>query len=200
MTYTLKPLPYAYNSLEPYIDEQTMHIHHDKHHQAYVDNLNKAVAGHPELEKLSPEQLLKHLDTVPEAVRTAVRNHGGGVYNHEFFWETLKKEVKPSGAVLQAIEARFGSFDTFKEQFAAASMGRFGSGWAWFVLDKGKLEIVSTANQDSPISEGKVPLLCNDVWEHAYYLKYQNKRADYVQAFFNVIDWQKVNARFEAAR
>jgi len=198
--HTLQQLPYAYNALEPYIDEQTMRIHHDKHHQAYVDNLNKATETNPELQKLTVEQLLRDLNKIPENIRTPVRNHGGGVWNHNFFWQLLKKDVgEPKGALAEAIKKRFGSFEKFKEEFTKASMSRFGSGWAWLVLAKGELEIYSTANQDSPISEGKAPLLCNDVWEHAYYLKYQNRRAEYVAAFWNVINWAYVEKNYAAA-
>jgi superoxide dismutase, Fe-Mn family len=200
MTHTLPPLPYAYNALEPYIDEQTMRIHHDKHHQAYVDNLNKALEGHTDLQKLPVEKLLANLEKVPEGIRTAVRNHGGGTWNHAFFWSVLKKGVKPSDELLTALEGTFGSYEKFKDEFTKASMSRFGSGWAWLVLDHGKLAIVSTANQDSPLSEGKTPLLCIDVWEHAYYILYNNRRADYVEKFYNVIDWEKVGELYKAAR
>jgi Fe-Mn family superoxide dismutase len=199
--HALQQLPYPYNALEPYIDEQTMRIHHDKHHQTYVDNLNKALETNPELQKLSVEQLLRDLNKIPENIRTKVRNHGGGVANHNFFWQLLKKDVgEPKGALAEAIKKRFGSFEKFKEEFTKAAMSRFGSGWAWLVLNKGDLEIYSTANQDSPISEGKVPLLCNDVWEHAYYLKYQNRRAEYVAAFWNVVNWRKVEELYAAAK
>jgi Fe-Mn family superoxide dismutase len=199
--HTLQQLLYPYNALEPYIDEQTMRIHHDKHHQAYVDNLNKALETGPELQKLTVEQLLRDLNKLPENIRTPVRNHGGGVWNHNFFWQLLKKDAgEPKGALAEAIKKRFGSFEKFKEEFTKASMTRFGSGWAWLVLTKGELEIYSTANQDSPISEGKIPMLCNDVWEHAYYLKYQNRRADYVAAFWNVINWRKVEELYAAAK
>ncbi len=199
--HTIPDLPYAYDALEPYIDAATMHEHHDKHHQAYANNLNKALESLPELQKLSVEQLLRTLDEVPEASRTAVRNHGGGVWNHSFFWPVMGKSgTKPEGALKTALEQAFGSYDAFKEAFTKAAMGRFGSGWAWLVLDKGKLAIMSTANQDSPINEGKAPLLCIDVWEHAYYLKYQSKRAAYVEAFFNVINWKKVAEHYAAAK
>ncbi len=197
--YQLKPLPYAYNALEPYIDEATMKLHHDKHHQAYVDKLNAAVEKHPELFKKEVLVLLKELDKIPEDIRTAVRNHGGGTWNHDFFWSVMKTGTKPHGEVLDAIEKKFGSFDKFKEAFTNAAVGQFGSGWAWLVVDKGALEIVATANQDSPVSSGKTPLVCIDVWEHSYYLKYQNRRAEYIAAFFNVINWDAVEKNYKDA-
>jgi Fe-Mn family superoxide dismutase len=197
MPHTLPPLPYAYNALEPYIDEKTMRIHHGKHHQAYVDKLNAALQGHPELQKMTAEQLIKNLDNVPEKIRTAVRNNGGGHVNHSFFWQVMKGVGAPSGKLSDAITNAFGSYENFKEQFSASAMGRFGSGWAWLVISNGKLEILSTPNQDSPNSLGKIPLLGIDVWEHAYYLKYQNRRNEYIDAFFNVINWEKVNEHFE---
>ncbi len=200
MTHKLPELRYAYNALEPFIDEQTMRIHHTKHHQAYIDNLNAALEGHDALKAKTAEDLLKGLNAIPESIRAAVRNHGGGHANHSFFWPLLKKDVKPEGDILDAITERFGSFDKFKEEFTAAAMSRFGSGWAWLIVSNGKLEVTSTANQDSPLSEGKTPLLGIDVWEHAYYLKYQNKRNEYVSAFFSVINWDKVNENFAAAR
>jgi Fe-Mn family superoxide dismutase len=196
----LEPLPYAYDALEPYIDQATMRIHHDKHHQAYVDNLNKALEEHPQLQEAEVEDLLRDLDLVPPAIRDAIRNHGGGHANHRFFWTILKAGVPLSGDIADAIVTQYGSHDAFKAQFAKAALGRFGSGWVWLVLDRGHLEIVSTANQDSPLSLGKAPLLAVDVWEHAYYLKYQNRRADYVEALFHVIDWQRVNELYVAAR
>lgn len=196
----LPDFPYAYNALEPYIDEQTMRIHHTKHHQAYIDKLNMALEGHDSLKGKSAEDLVKNLNTVPEGIRTAVRNHGGGHANHSFFWNIMKKDVKPEGEILHAIESRFGSLDKFKEEFTNAAMGRFGSGWAWLVLSGGRLEIMSTANQDSPLSEGKTPLLGIDVWEHSYYIKYQNRRNDYIAAFFNVINWHNVNENYSHAR
>jgi len=200
MEHILPPLGYAYDALEPYIDVRTMEIHHGKHHQAYVDNLNKAVAGKKELEEKTPEQLLRMLAKVPEDVRDAVRNHAGGVWNHTFFWSVLKKnQSKPKGALAEAITKEFGNLEKLKEEFGRAAMGRFGSGWAWLVLNKGKLEIMSTANQDSPVSEGKVPLLCIDVWEHAYYLKYQNRRAEYVANFWSIINWRKAEEYFALA-
>lgn len=199
MSYTLPELPYAYDALEPYIDARTMEIHHSKHHQAYITNLNAAIKDHDRLEKLSVEQLISHLDEIPEIIRTVVRNHGGGHANHSFFWPILKKGVEPAGPVVEAIKADFGSFDSFREGFAGAATKVFGSGWAWLTVDAGKLEIVTTANQDSPISIGKTPLLGLDVWEHAYYLLYQNRRPDYIAAFFNVINWDKVNEHYAAA-
>ena len=193
----LAPLPYAVDALEPHIDAQTMTIHHGRHHKAYVDNLNKALSGHPAMAKKTLPELIRHLDDVPEAIRTAVRNNGGGHYNHEFFWQMMKKGGggQPQGALARAIDGRFGSFDQFKAQFTDAAMKTFGSGWAWLVLDEGKLEITSRPNQDNPFTQGKPVLLGVDVWEHAYYLKYQNKRADYVAAFFNVINWDFVAER-----
>ena len=195
--FTLPPLPYAFDALEPHIDAQTMQIHHDKHHAAYVANLNKAVAEYPDLGKKAVEDLLKDLNTVPEKIRTAVRNNAGGHYNHSMFWQMMKKNGggKPSGELSKAIDKKFGSFDAFKSQFAKAGLGQFGSGWAWLVSEGGDLKIESTPNQDSPISEGKQPLLGMDVWEHAYYLKYQNRRADYISSWFNVINWDYVSQR-----
>jgi len=196
--FTLPPLPYATDALEPFIDARTMEIHHDKHHAAYVTNLNKAVAEFPELGKQSVEDLLKDLNAVPEKIRTAVHNQGGGHYNHSLFWQTLKKDGgAPAGKLAQAIDASFGSLGAFQEHFTKAALGQFGSGWAWLVLDANKkLSIESTANQDSPISQGKQPLLGVDVWEHAYYLKYQNRRPEYVTAFFHVINWDFVTERY----
>lgn len=199
--FKLPPLPYAYDALEPYIDAETMHIHHDKHHAAYVANLNKALAEHPELKDNSPEDLLKNLDAIPEKIRTAVRNNGGGDYNHTLFWQMLKKDGgEPKGALAAAMDKAFGSFSTFKEQWTKAALGQFGSGWAWLVLDGDKKLIIEpAANQDSPISHGKHALLGIDVWEHAYYLKYQNRRPEYVAAFFHVINWDFVLERYEKA-
>ncbi len=200
MAFTLAPLPYAYEALEPHIDTQTMHIHHDKHHQAYVDNLNKAVAG-TDNETKSLADLVKHAGSISPAVR----NNGGGHWNHTFFWESLAGNAggKPSGKLLDAIDSAFGSLDAFKEKFNQAGMTRFGSGWAWLIVKDGKLEVSSTPNQDNPlmdVAEVKgTPVLGADVWEHAYYLKYQNKRADYLAAFWNVVNWSKVAERFEAA-
>jgi Fe-Mn family superoxide dismutase len=199
MSYTLPELHYAYDALEPFIDARTMEIHHGKHHQAYITNLNAAIKDNDRLEKLTVEQLIRHLDEIPENIRTAVRNHGGGHANHSFFWPILKKGIEPAGPVVEAIKASFGSFDSFREGFAGAATKVFGSGWAWLTVDAGKLEIVTTANQDSPISNGKTPVLGLDVWEHAYYLLYQNRRPDYITAFFNVINWEKVNEHYAAA-
>ncbi|MGE5258442.1 MAG: superoxide dismutase [Hyphomicrobiales bacterium] len=200
MAHTLPKLEYAYDALEPYIDARTMEIHHTKHHQTYVDKLNAAIKGNAALEKAGVEQLIRNLNEVPENIRTAVRNHGGGHVNHSFFWPTLKKGVKAAGPAVDAIARKFGSFDKFKEDFSNAAALLFGSGWAWLALNKGELEIVTTPNQDSPISQGRIPILGIDVWEHAYYLKYQNRRPEYVAAFFNVINWEKVNEHFRAAR
>lgn len=203
MAYELPPLPYDYNALEPHIDEQTMRIHHDKHHAAYVNNVNQALEGHADLTSLSVEQLMASLDRVPENVRAKVNNNGGGHANHTLFWEIMSPNGggAPSGPVGDAITRTFGSFDQFKEQFEAAATGRFGSGWAWLVVNaSGNLEIISTANQDSPISQGKTPILGVDVWEHAYYLKYQNQRPAYVKAWWNVVNWPKVNELYQKAQ
>jgi Fe-Mn family superoxide dismutase len=196
--FTVPPLGYAFDALEPHIDAQTMQIHHDKHHAAYVANLNKAVADFPDLAKESPEELIKDLDAIPEKIRTAVRNQGGGHYNHSLFWQMMKHGGggEPSGELAQAIDKHFKSFAAFKEQFTKAAVGQFGSGWAWLVLRDKQLGIEPSANQDSPVSHGAVPLLGVDVWEHAYYLKYQNRRPDYVAAWFNVINWDFVSDRF----
>jgi superoxide dismutase, Fe-Mn family len=199
MAFELPPLPYAADALEPYIDKTTMEIHHGKHHAAYVANLNKALESAPDLQGKSVEQLLAgNLAAVPEAIRTAVRNNGGGHANHTLFWKIMKNGGggAPSGKLGEAIAGTFGSFDTFKEKFAAAAMGRFGSGWAWLVKKGGTLEIVSTANQDSPLLDGVAPVFGLDVWEHAYYLKYQNRRAEYIQAWWNVVNWAEVEKRF----
>ena len=200
--FTLPPLPYDFAALEPHIDAKTMEIHHDKHHQAYVNNLNAAVEKAPELQGKSIEELLKNVNNAPESVRTAVRNNGGGHWNHSFFWQIMgpKAGGEPTGALGDAIKSSFGGFDKFKEQFAAAAAGRFGSGWAWLINDGGKLSITSTPNQDNPLMEGKSPnsvLLGIDVWEHAYYLKYQNRRPDYVTAWWNVVNWGAVSKRFK---
>ncbi len=199
--FTLAPLPYAFDALEPHIDALTMQIHHGKHHAAYVANLNKAVAGFPAAGKQPVEDLLKDLGAVPAAIRAAVRNNGGGHYNHALFWQSMKRGgSRPAGELLKAVERRFGSFALFQDAFTKAALGQFGSGWAWLVLDAGKqLGIEATPNQDSPISQGKQPLLGVDVWEHAYYLKYQNRRADYVGAFFHVINWDFVAERYRKA-
>jgi len=185
MTYTLPDLPYAYDALEPYIDEETMHLHHDKHHNTYVTNLNAAIEKHPELGEKTVEELLADFSSVPEDIQTAVRNNGGGHANHTFFWEILGPNAggEPTGAIKEAIEETFGSFEDFKEEFKTAATGRFGSGWAWLVVKDGKLAITSTANQDSPLMDGQTPVLGLDVWEHAYYLKYKNVRPDYINAF-----------------
>lgn len=199
MVHVLPELGYEYNSLEPFIDEITMRVHHDKHHQTYVDKFNAAVKA-TSLEEKSVEYLLKNIDELPDTIKVAVKNNGGGHYNHSFFWPLLKKNVVFQGEIADAVVKKFGSFDVFKKHFSDAALNQFGSGWAWLVLDEKKeLEIMKTSNQDTPISFGKVPLLCIDVWEHAYYLKYQNKRADYVEAFFNVINWDKVNELFVSA-
>lgn len=199
MAYTLPKLSYSYDALEPHIDAQTMEIHHSKHHQAYVNNVNAALEGHSEWQGKDIEDVIANLGQVPETIRMAVRNNGGGHANHSFFWQILKKDVPFEGKVADAIKAKFGSFDEFKKQFSAAGATRFGSGWAWLVVNNGELEIMSTANQDSPLTEGKTPILGIDVWEHAYYLKYQNRRPDYIGAFFNVIDWKKVDELYGAA-
>ncbi|HII64484.1 TPA: superoxide dismutase [Candidatus Woesearchaeota archaeon] len=197
MKHTLEPLPYPSDALEPYIDQKTMEIHHGKHHQAYVDKLNAALEKHPELQNKKVEELLANLNNVPEDIRTAVRNHGGGHANHTFFWHILKKEAEPKGEAVDAIAKAFGSLDKFKEQLSTAAMNRFGSGWAWLVMARdGKLEVMSTANQDSPLSEGKVPLIGIDVWEHSYYLLYQSRRNEYLVAIWNVINWEKVNEHY----
>jgi Fe-Mn family superoxide dismutase len=199
MIHKLPALPYAYNALEPYIDEQTMQIHHTKHHQTYVDKLNAALEGYEDLQKKSAEDLIQDLNSIPEKIRTAVRNHGGGHANHSFFWQLLWKEVDLGGEVAAAIKSKFGDYDTFKEQFSNAAALLFGSGWAWLVVNNGELEITTTPNQDSPLSQGQIPILGLDVWEHAYYLKYQNRRPEYIAAFFNVINWEKVDENFKAA-
>jgi len=199
MKHTLPTLSYAYDALEPYIDARTMEIHHTKHHQAYIDKLNAALAGRPELADKPLEALLADLDALPADIHTAVRNHGGGHANHTLFWTVIGpgQGGRPEGDLAAAIERAFGSFDAFKTQFADAAASRFGSGWAWLVKDKaGKLSIESTANQDSPLMEGKKPLLGLDVWEHAYYLKYQNRRPEYIGAFWNIVNWQQVAANY----
>ena len=200
MSHQLPELSYAYNALEPYIDAQTMEIHHTKHHQAYIDKLNAALEGHADLQNKSVEDLLRNLNAVPESIRTAVRNHGGGHFNHSFFWPMLRKETKFSGKIADAINSRFGGFDKFKDQFSNAAATLFGSGWAWLTWSNNELQIMATPNQDNPISQGKIPILGIDVWEHAYYLKYQNRRPEYISAFFNVINWDKVNEYFKAAK
>lgn len=201
MPHQLPKLPYAYNALEPFIDARTMEIHYTKHHQTYVDKLNAAVKG-TVVESWDVYDLLKKFNEVPEHIKTAVRNHGGGHANHSFFWQIMGPKAGgiPMGKVGEAIAKAFGSFDKFKEDFTNAALNRFGSGWAWLVLNKGKLEVYSTANQDSPLSEGKVPLLGLDVWEHGYYLLYQNRRADYVKAFWNIVNWEQVEQHFAKSR
>lgn len=201
MAFELPELPYDYNALEPHIDEETMRLHHDKHHATYVKNANAALEKHSELADKAVEELLKDIDSVPEDIRTAIRNNAGGHANHAMFWELLSPNGggEPTGAIKDAIENAFGSFKEFQEKFNAAATGRFGSGWAWLVVADGKLEVTSTANQDSPLMEGKTPVLGLDVWEHAYYLKYRNVRADYISAFWNVVNWDEVNKRYEAA-
>lgn len=202
MAYELPPLPYDYNALEPTIDEATMKLHHDKHHQTYVTNLNGAIEKHPELGSKTPEDLLKDLNSIPEDVRTVVRNNGGGHVNHTMFWQIMKPHAggPPNGAIQTQIDADFGSFDDFKKQFNETTAKQFGSGWGWLVFDGGKLKIVTTPNQDSPLSQGLYPILGNDVWEHAYYLKYQNKRPDYLAAWWSVVNWDEVNKRFATAQ
>jgi Fe-Mn family superoxide dismutase len=200
MKHELIKLKYAYDALEPFMDAKTVEIHHSKHHQTYVDKLNLALEKNVELSEKKVEELLADLNGIPEDIRTAVKNNAGGVWNHNFFWDIMTPNVKEKelkGKIVKVIDNEFGSFDKFKEEFSNAAMNRFGSGWAWLVLNKGKLEIYSTANQDSPISEGKIPLLCIDVWEHAYYLKFMNRRADYVSNFFNLINWKRVNEFYE---
>jgi len=202
MTYTLPKLPYTYDALEPYIDAKTMEIHYTKHHQTYIDKLNAAVEKHPKLAKKTAEELLADLNAIPEEIRKAVINHGGGHANHTFFWQILtgnKKDNEFKGKIEDAIKKQFESPDNFRQKFTDMALGRFGSGWCWLALHKGHLHIHSTANQDSPLSEGMIPILCLDVWEHAYYLKYMNKRADYVSAFWNIINWKKVNELYEKA-
>jgi len=192
MTHKLPSLHYSYDSLEPFIDAKTMEIHHTKHHKTYVDKLNTALEKHPELQDKAVEELLENLSEIPEDIRKAVRNHGGGHWNHSFFWRLLKKDSPCQGEILERIENSFGSFEEFKKKFSGTALNLFGSGWAWLVLNNGDLEIITTSNQDCPISEEKIPILGLDVWEHAYYLKYQNKRADYIEAFFHVINWEEV--------
>ncbi len=200
MAYEVPALPYAYDALEPHIDAQTMTIHHDKHHQAYVDKANAALAGTEWADK-PIEEVVANLSSLPADKQGPVRNNGGGHYNHSLFWESLSPDGgEPTGELADAITAKFGSIDAFKEQFEAAGVNQFGSGWAWLVLDGGELAITSTANQDSPLTDGKTPLLGNDVWEHAYYLKYQNVRPAYLKAFWNVVNWAKVAERFAAAK
>jgi Fe-Mn family superoxide dismutase len=197
MAHSLPPLPYPHDALEPHIDKQTMEIHHGKHHAAYVNNLNAALEKHPDLQSKSVEDLIRGLSTVPEAIRTAVRNNGGGHANHTMFWQIMGPNAggAPTGAIADAINGSFGSFDKFKEELKKAGVGRFGSGWAWVVESGGKLAIESTANQDSPLMEGKKAIFGVHVWEHAYYLKYQNRRPDYIEAWWNVVNWAEINKR-----
>jgi superoxide dismutase, Fe-Mn family len=202
-TYSLPKLAYDFNALEPHIDQTTMEIHYGKHHQTYVNNLNAALEGKAELQEKSLEDLLSNLDEVPEAIRTAVRNNGGGHLNHSLFWEVIAPATEnnaPTGKLAEAIEKAFGSFDAFKQEFTKAATTRFGSGWAWLVANEdGTVEVTSTANQDNPIMDGKVAVLGLDVWEHAYYLNYQNRRPDYIASFFNIINWEAVSSKYEAA-
>ena len=202
MAYSLPQLPYAYDALEPHIDKETMNIHHTKHHNTYVTNLNNALEGNEELLSKTVEELVSNLDEVPEAARTAVRNNGGGHANHSLFWEVISPNGgdQPTGDLAAAIDSKFGSFENFKEEFSKAATTRFGSGWAWLVVNNGELEVTSTPNQDNPLMEGKTPVLGLDVWEHAYYLNYQNRRPEYISAFFNVINWDEVAKRFTAAQ
>ena len=200
MAFTLPALPYTAEALEPHIDKQTMEIHHGKHHNAYVTNLNAALEKAPELQSKSIEDLLKNISSVPEAIRTAVRNNGGGHANHSMFWQIMAPKAggAPTGAIADAITSSFGGFDKLKEEFKKAAIGRFGSGWAWLIASSGKLTIESSANQDSPVMEGKKIVMGIDVWEHAYYLKYQNRRPDYIDAWWNVVNWAEVNKRLGA--
>ena len=202
MAFELPALPYDYDALEPVIDADTMRFHHDKHHATYVANLNKALEAHPELFERSVEFLIAHLNHLPEDIKGAVRNNGGGTYNHTLFWEMMAPEGQTAfaGPVADKIKETFGSYEEFKKQFAAAAAGRFGSGWAWLVADGDKLEILSTANQDNPLTEGKRPLLCLYVWEHAYYLKYQNRRVDYINEWFRIINWDFVNEQYKKSQ
>jgi len=202
MSYETPPLPYAYDALEPHYDARTIEIHHDKHHVAYTTNLNKALEGQPQLAGQPIETLLRDLNAIPQTIRQAVINHGGGHYHHSFFWEIMgpNQGGLPTGKLADEIKKTVGGCDTFKEQFAKCAMGRFGSGWAWLCWDQGKLHICDTLNQDSPVSKGHAPLLTIDVWEHAYYLKYQNRRADWIAAWWNLVNWQRVAELYDAAR
>ncbi len=202
-SFQVSPLPYAYDALAPYIDAQTMRLHHDKHHQAYVTGLNAAIAKHPDLKNKTAEELIQHLDLIPEDIRISVRNYAGGHLNHSIFWQTMAPNHGgvPTGDIAAAINQTFGSFDTFKQKFNEVGMKRFGSGWVWLVRTRdGKLALTSTANQDSPLLENQYPLLGNDMWEHAYYLTYQNRRADYLNAWWNVVNWDQVNQRLMQAK
>ncbi|MBZ5749754.1 MULTISPECIES: superoxide dismutase SodA [Metabacillus] len=202
MAYELPQLPYAYDALEPHIDKETMNIHHTKHHNTYITNVNAALEGNADLASKSVEELVANLDAVPEAIRTAVRNNGGGHANHSLFWTILSPNGggEPTGELGEAINAKFGSYENFKAEFAKAATTRFGSGWAWLVVNNGELEVTSTPNQDSPLMEGKTPVLGLDVWEHAYYLNYQNRRPDYISSFWNVVNWDEVTNRYNAAK
>jgi len=202
MTYQLPDLPYAYDALEPHIDEETMKLHHDKHHNGYVNKTNAALENHPKLAEKTIEDLIADLDSVPEDIKADIRNQGGGHVNHSLFWTVLSPNGggEPTGDLAQEIENTFGSFEEFKDAFKTEATGRFGSGWAWLVVNNGKLEITNTLNQDSPLTEGKTPILGIDVWEHAYYLNYQNKRGDYVDAFWNVVNWEEVANRYNNAK
>ncbi|MDT8068006.1 MAG: superoxide dismutase [Terriglobia bacterium] len=202
MAFEVPPLPYAYEALEPHIDSQTMHLHHDKHHVAYVTNLNAALEKAPELQGKSAEDILRNLNAVPDAVRTAVRNNGGGHVNHSMFWAIMGPNAggAPTGAIADAIKSTFGDFAQFQEKFNDAGLKQFGSGWAWLALGNGGLQVLSTPNQDNPMSQGLHPIMGNDVWEHAYYLKYQNRRGDYLKAWWNVVNWAEVNKRYAAVK
>jgi Fe-Mn family superoxide dismutase len=202
MPYQLPPLPYAFDALEPHIDAKTMEIHHDKHHATYVNKLNEALASHPDLQAKSVEDLLRGIDQVPEAIRGAVKNHGGGHANHSLFWEVMGPGAggAPSGAIADALTSAFGTFESFKEKLTNAAANQFGSGWGWLVASAGKLEVIAKPNQDSPLIDGKTPILGVDVWEHAYYLKYQNRRPDYLSAWWNTVNWPAVAQRYGAAR
>lgn len=202
MAFELPQLPYAYDALEPHIDKETMNIHHTKHHNTYVTNLNAALEGNEELLSKSVEEIVANLDAVPEEKRTAVRNNGGGHANHSLFWTIISPNGggQPTGELAEAITSKFGSYDSFKEEFAKAATTRFGSGWAWLAVNNGEIEITSTPNQDSPLSEGKTPIIGLDVWEHAYYLNYQNRRPEYINAFWNVVNWDEAEKRYNAAK
>jgi superoxide dismutase, Fe-Mn family len=203
MAFEVPPLPYGYDALEPYIDAETMHLHHDKHHAAYVNNLNAALKDQAQFASMDVDELMRHINDVPESIRTAVRNNGGGHSNHSMFWQIMGPNAggSPTGELASAINSTFGSFDAFKAAFNDAGAKRFGSGWAWLILDRsGKLQVVSSANQDSPLMDGNYPILGNDVWEHAYYLKYQNRRPDYLAAWWNVVNWDEVAKRYAKAR
>ncbi len=203
MTFKLPQLNYSYDALEPHIDKQTMEIHHTKHHQAYIDKLNQALEKYPEFQDMDIEEILKSLDKLPEDIKVAVRNNGGGHYNHELFWKIMSpdSDKKPVGELADKINEAFGDFESFKTKFKEAGIGRFGSGWSWLVLDKDKgIDIISTANQDNPISEGKDVIFGLDVWEHAYYLKYMNKRPDYIDAWWNVVNWKEIEKRYQSLK